>query len=225
MAFIFAQHNFVDNFLNATGTGDTFMIQEMVNDQLAKLIIEHKAKVIKALRDNGISVKTDCTNQKVADAIIANVEYNKPLAVELKNLITKYNIPASNYKLSDASKGIVDEKNLQSTIADSLVSAIQNIGKKQIAGSPVPSSNGDVLKERIRLAEMQMAMLKKEKPGMSTGTKVAIGIGIGIVLIVGTMLVLRAMKKGGNKMSAGGNVNNIAGQGGTAPVTASNSPS
>lgn len=218
MQFIFAKHNFVTDYLNADGVGDDFLKQEMITDQLAKLIFEHKPKVIKALKNNGIAMKPSASNQKVADAVIKNVEYNKTLADELQHLITRYNIFDKQLKFS--ADGIVDkmlkDEKTQEKLQHLMAEGISNIGiKNQTEDKGI--SNGDALRERIRLAEMKDAMLKVEgsKKGMSKPMVIGL-ITLGVI-VLGTagFLIVKSIKNK-KKMSTGGGFN-IAGSNGSAP--------
>jgi len=221
MDFIFVKHKFVEDFINATGTGDNFLKQEMIIDQVAKLIFEHKSKVIKALRDNGIAASTDSSNQKVADLIIKNVEYNDGLVKELRNLIIKYNITEKEFykSLNPSINELLKNEGFRKELIEEIDQKIKNIGvKKQPYDKGI--SNGDALKERIRLAEMKNSMLRVD--GVRTKrilTNVAISIGVAVVIAGIVYFVWKEIKN--NKLqnnSMGGTVG-VAGSGGTAPVT------
>ena len=109
---IFARHNFVYNFINASGSGDTFTTEQMIVDQLTRLTIEHRAKVIKALRDNGVDVKADATVEKVSKLVLENAAYNDDLSNELTDLIIEYNIPKTEWKIDadgELFKGLFNE--------------------------------------------------------------------------------------------------------------------
>jgi hypothetical protein len=220
MDFIFVKHKFVEDFVNATGTGDNFLKQEMIIDQVAKLIFEHKSKVIKALRDNGIASSTDSSNQKVADLIIKNVEYNDGLVKELRNLIIKYNITEKEFykSLNPGINELLKNESFRKELIEEIDQKIKNIGvKKQPYDRGI--SNGEALKERIRLAEMKNSMLRVD--GIRTKrilTNVAISIGVAVVIAGIAYFVWKETKN--NKLqnnSMGGTVG-VAGSGGTAPV-------
>ena len=147
---------------------------------------------------------------KKCQMFTANVDYNKPLAIELKNLIVKYNIPQKEFKFS--ADGVItnllkDEK-VQNAMKEGLVQGIQNVGKKKT--DTKNNENAYALKERIRLAEMQNSMLKIEGNKMETKTKIIIGVGVTVVVIVATILIMKSMK---NKNATGGQLGSNANAG------------
>jgi hypothetical protein len=209
---IFARHNFVYNFINASGSGDTFTTEQMIVDQLTRLTIEHRAKVIKALRDNGIDVKADATVEKVSKLVLENAAYNDDLSNELTDLIIEYNIPKTEWKIDadgELFKGLFNEgkeylqgDEFKVAARTAIFNGVQKISDSSNAakagtGSSATPTLAEQYQERIRLAQNQAAMLKKEKEPLSTGAKIAIGIGILAVIGIIVVVVMKSGKKSG----------------------------
>lgn len=216
---IFAKHKYVHNFLNALGSGDTFMQDQMNVDQLTRLTLEHRPKVIKALRESGVDVKANADVETVSKLILENANYNDSLANELTDLIIEYNIPKEEWKLSadgelfkdlfSESKEYLQGDEFKVVARTAIFNGIQKISdtaneaKLGNSNSAVPTL-AEQYQERIRLAQNQAAMLKKEKEPLTTGQKVAIGIGITALLLIATYVIIKMNKGKSDSKSKGG---------------------
>lgn len=84
---IFVSHNFTDNFLNAIGASDNFMLSEMIIDEVGKLIVENKREVVDLLRKHNIGVSIRDNNVKISQMLSRYISSDPKIRYEITDLI------------------------------------------------------------------------------------------------------------------------------------------
>jgi hypothetical protein len=77
--------------VNARRYGDSVLEADLLNCELAKMIIADKSIVKKALLDAGIPVSGANTNSQLKDLVLFNIDSNKRLRDNIFEIIKKYN--------------------------------------------------------------------------------------------------------------------------------------
>lgn len=97
----FLQHDFFANYINAKRFKDKEFEQQLISDELGKLIVHKRAALKKAVILSGINLKGD-TNVHLKEAILLNLDCNKTLKDNILNLIAQNNKnPLRKFKNSD----------------------------------------------------------------------------------------------------------------------------
>lgn len=86
---VYIDEDFYSTMVGNQRKGNTAELKEQILNEIADLIAYHKAEVIEALNASGVLTKENASDQKVIDALIANVENNRKLQAGLGYLITK----------------------------------------------------------------------------------------------------------------------------------------
>lgn len=73
----FIQHSFSDNFNNAVKSKDVELQKQLICDEIAKLMTFEREKVLSALIKADIIIPARCTDKKLMETIIQNI--NKPV--------------------------------------------------------------------------------------------------------------------------------------------------
>lgn len=213
MSIIHVSHNFTENFLNAIGASDEFMQQEMLIDEVGRLICENKRDIVDLLRNNNINVTIRDKETKIAQilpkyiysdskirAAIAELIVQKAVNLEKLNKIVNdtYNPSAeskktntTDNKFAENIKSVISNSNSQESIANAIANNLQLTFDSKVVGD-APSAletNSKILQERIMMNQLQT--IKK----LPMWAKVSIGIGITVLVVGAVYLVGKLMKK------------------------------
>ena len=84
---IYAEHNFTENYLNAIGGNDDHMQQEMVIDELGRLIVDNKREVVNMLRSNSVNVKINDVNDKLINILTKYINSDAGIRGQIIDMI------------------------------------------------------------------------------------------------------------------------------------------
>ena len=86
---IYANCDFTKNFLNAVGYDDKTMITDMVNDELARLIVERKKDVVALLRSEKVNASVNDSNPEIANYVVDEIKNKNPNVIKkISQMIT-----------------------------------------------------------------------------------------------------------------------------------------
>lgn len=213
---IFGRHNFTSNFLNAVGYQDEFMADQIIIDEVARLIVEDKKNVVEALRKAGVNSTYRDNNDLVKAMLIKEVEDgNKDIIKWIADKIVQNQVDELKLKEIVALPKSKSEgknstiKNATGSFADNLGKVLQNENVKEAVSGLIASgvsklfskkntqkaSNDQQLAERLKINEMQAATAKTKKKK----TLVILLVIAGTLTIAGVVffLVKRKYEKGG----------------------------
>lgn len=83
----FAQHNFADNFFAAVGYNDDEMLEDIMLDEIARLIADHSDRIINVLKMSGVATKKKPTDKELIHLIAQNLNKNEGLQKNITKLI------------------------------------------------------------------------------------------------------------------------------------------
>jgi hypothetical protein len=219
---IYIEHNLTENFINAVGYDDKFMQAEILIDEIARLIVDDKRFVVRLLRSQNINVTIRNNNEKIADALLRNIDnpvilkklssriadeidtdYLKQKNNQYQNLFgigknKTEKTPKQKKEKSGAVKNLLSklfqdeeiQENVGTMIGTSIKKAFQK--KKTAKKGAAKITNSDILKERLKINEMQNSKKKKPFPQWA---KIAIisTASVGVVLTI--VLIVSKLKK------------------------------
>jgi predicted transcriptional regulator with HTH domain len=227
---IFASHNFTANFLNAVGYKDKFMADQIIIDEVARLIVDDKKNVVEALRKSGVNATYQDNNDLIKSMLVKEIEdenaailkflsdriiqnqFNenkfKELAAEAKINATGTTGEKSSF-IQNVGK-ILQDENVKSSVSDLITTGIKNLFSKK---NKEKTSNDQQLSERLKINEMKAASTaKKSKKGLLIFLAVLSG-----AVIIGGVVFFMVRKKYAN----GGIIESqITTTGGQPPVNA-----
>jgi hypothetical protein len=107
---IYGEHNFTENFCNASGNEDSFMLNDIVIDELARHIVENKNDVVAVLRRSGINVTVNDNNKVVATALTREIaKGNYDVTKDVASQIVKSRFDLAEFKKLSADGDIVTD--------------------------------------------------------------------------------------------------------------------
>jgi hypothetical protein len=201
---IYAKHDFTSNFLNAVGNNDKGMLQDMIIDEVAKLIVEDKKDIVKLLRKEGINVSINDTQQVIANAITkeianGNVKFTDKLSkmVASRRVDSKIVIEIAEKSKKDktlSAEGtfwnkvgdFLSNEKVQDAAATVISTALQNSFNK--SSIQETQENQDALNERLAVNQMY-----GNQSSSSNKTLLIVGV-VGGILLLGTILTIVIMK-------------------------------
>jgi hypothetical protein len=214
---IFAKHNFTSNFLNAVGLKDEFMADQILIDEVARLIVDDKKNVVEALRKSNVNatyrdnndfikallVKEIETGNKdilrfLSERIIAtqlnDQEFKEIAALTLSNAITTSSSPTKpKSKFVENIGKVLQNENVKEATSNLISQGIQKIFS---TSNPDKTSNDQQLSERLKVNEMKSVSEKK-----TSNKKIiiifSVIIGAGLIALLVFLLVKRKYEKGG----------------------------
>ncbi|NJL73921.1 MAG: hypothetical protein HC892_01610 [Saprospiraceae bacterium] len=167
---IYAQHDFFDNFKSASAFKDKFMMNEIVIDELARVIVTNKREVVILLRNEGINATHNDNNQRITELCLMLIKQNPNFVKTLKGLIYK-----TNKQLVSNAEGKTLSVSDDSLLSTSIVSVASD-------GSGILPKE---LNKRISIAESKM---EKGKKGLSNNMKFMI-IGVAAASIITGLII------------------------------------
>lgn len=200
---IYARHNAVENWKNAVGSKDEVMRNDMLLDEIAKVIIDKKHEVIQILKKNNVFVPPDVTQIKLAGILAKNIPDNTNLKKDIVNSITEHNIYLNNDGSGNKSavSQVMQDQNVQALMIMGLTAMFNKKDKD------ASSDNQKLLEERIRMQKLEKAKTYKPVKKIKWGYIIGGTILIGATVFVAIYLAKRyALKKAGKKMEQGGSV-------------------
>jgi uncharacterized membrane protein YheB (UPF0754 family) len=220
---IFGKHNFTHNFLNAIGYQDEFMADQIIIDEVARLIVEEKKNVVEALRKVGVNATYRDNNDLIKSMLIKEIEDSNPTIVKFlsekivqnqidENKVKEIAALAAKGKTTKKADGSVDEQayigkntfsqNLSTilnneTVKDSLSTLIAGGIKKVFSKSNTDKTTNDqLLSERLKINEMQAAAAAKTS---KKKILILVLVSAGVLIVGGVVyfMVRRKYDKGG----------------------------
>lgn len=153
---IYANHDFAENFKSATGRKDEFMKEQIMIDEIAKVLINNKNDVINLLRKHGINATFNDSPERILELTLAQFSQNQKFTNDFKDLVLHIN-KTNNFQNATASD-VLANPDVQTGIT-SVISGIANKKAKKKAAKNKAAA--DQLRERIKLAQAKMEQPKK----------------------------------------------------------------
>lgn len=210
---IWGKHNFTSNYINAIGYRDEFMAEEIIIDEIARLIVEDKKDVVEALRKAGINATYKDNNGFIKALLVKEIENENPDIIRFISEKIVHN-QVDSAKLDELVKSYKATGEKKSTFIDNLSTVLKNENVKDALGTLIAggvkkafsksssnkTSNDQQLSERLKINEMQAAAKKSNNKKIIIITLGTIGLlGFGV-------LVFYLTRK---KYSNGGMVENV----------------
>jgi hypothetical protein len=213
MSIIHVSHNFTENFLNAIGASDKFMQQEMLIDEVGRLICDNKRDIVELLRNNNINVTIRDKETKIAQILPRYIYSDEKIRLAIASLIVEravnieklstivndtYN-PSSqkkqdnsvNSQFSDNIKAIISDSNAKDSMITAIATSLQSTFDTKVVGD-APSaleSNSKILQERILMNQLES--INK----LPLWAKVSIGVGVTVLIVGIVYLAGKLLKK------------------------------
>jgi len=211
---IFGKHDFTYNFLNAIGYQDEFMADQIIIDEVARLIVEEKKNVVEALRKVGVNATYRDNNDLIKSMLVKEIEDKNPTILKFlsekivqnqidENKVKEIAAIAAKSKKVNATGDGTDKasstfaQNLNSilsneTVKDSLSTLVAGgIQKVFSKGNTSKTTNDQLLSERLKINEMQAAAAAK-----TSKKKILIFVLVSAgILIVGGVVYFMVRKK------------------------------
>jgi len=175
--------------MNASGAKDTDLIEDIITDELAKLILINKNQALFILNKNGIKVNKDEKPEKIIELISENIDTNKKLLSDISNAIRHKNqedLRADGFLNGDGSKvklgDILKDETVQGTVSDTLAALLTKKNKKKSQSTQ---------KKVIEKVNVYQNKPKKSK----SHVWVYVGISAAILATVITIVILKKNKK------------------------------
>jgi predicted transcriptional regulator with HTH domain len=214
---IFAKHNFTTNFINAIGYQDEFMADQIIIDEVARMIVDDKKNVVEALRKVGVNATYKDNNDFIKALLVKEIEDGNPDILKflsekilqnqadeekLKELVheSPQNATGSvktKSKFGENLSKIFKDENVKESLTNILSSGIKNVFSKK---NTEKTSNDEQLTERLKVNEMKSATKKTSKKKILIIAGVTIGV-VGLAVFV-YYLVRRKYENGGVVPSA-----------------------
>ena len=225
---IYASHNFTENFLNAIGANDTYMQNELIVDEIAKLITQNKREVIDILRNNTINVSVRDNDNKIAKLLTKHIASDPKVRYDITDLIKQKSINMDNLQkfmndldtkkitrtdkkgkvqsktvkgqsnFGNRIRGVVSDDNQHESISNAIAKSLENTFGSQSFGVDGVASNPN-----SKILEERIKLNKLSNADgdgkWSTKKKIIVIASIALVAIVGGLFAWKAI---GNK-SAG----------------------
>lgn len=192
---IYAQHNFAENFASAEGRKDEFMKEQIVIDELARLITTRKNDVVKLLRDNGINATFNDTTDRITELTLMLISQNDNFVLDLKKLILDNHKKIegdTDYSLS--ASGLMQREYISKDSSKGLGAAIKKIGrirnKSKFGKAKLYANADDLLRSRVKLADAKINI--KEFPKWAKWTIIALSAS---ALIIASIIIVRKFNK------------------------------
>lgn len=205
---IYAEHDFTQNFCNAIGYEDSFMLKDIIIDEIARQIVENKKDVVGLLRKQNINVSIRDNNQIISNAVINEISKgNDEVTKGISNMISLNRFDDTKYKnilgfgkkkasspTEQKKKGaflsklktLSKNENVQEGVAGLLAYGIKKTFDKKKASSKEVDENKANLDERLKINQS-----KNTKEKFNWGKIVLIG---GIAIVISGLLIY-AIKK------------------------------
>jgi predicted transcriptional regulator with HTH domain len=216
---IFAKHNFSTNFINAIGYQDEFMANQIIIDEVARLIVEDKKNVVEALRKSGVNATYKDNNGLIKALLVKEIEDgNKDILKFLshkilqnqgdENKLNEIVSEAANQvknatgsvkkksKFSENLSKVLKDENVKESLSNVISSGIKNVFSKKNKEKTV---NDEQLDERLKINEMKNAGTKPTKKKILIIAGVVVGV-IGVALLV--RFLVKKYENGGVIMTA-----------------------
>lgn len=200
---IFAKHNFSTNFINAIGYQDEFMANQIIIDEVARLIVEDKKNVVEALRKSGVNATYKDNNGLIKALLVKEIEDgNKDILKFLsdkilqnqgdENKLNEIVSEAANQvknatgsvkkksKFSENLSKVLKDENVKESLSNVISSGIKNVFSKK---NKEKNLNDEQLDERLKINEMKTASTKVSKKKVLIIAGIAVGV-VGIALLV-----------------------------------------
>ena len=94
---IYATHNFGENFCNAIGASDDFMLNEMLIDELGRLVVENKRDVVDLLRKHSVNISVNDTKVKIANILAEYTGSDEKIRADVADMINKKSVDPDHF--------------------------------------------------------------------------------------------------------------------------------
>lgn len=221
---IYADHNFTTNFCNAVGTENDLVAQQIVIDELARLIVENKRQVVNLLRKNNVGVTINDPNNIIGNLIVKEISNrNQKIIKGISDLIAEerfseieflnfINLFKSKEEREAAKQERQDKRDIrkeeENTIGDKLkrlfaddrfkegASQLVALQLQKSYDKQVPTTT--TKNQNVLDERLRISQIKEDtKKRKSKGTKIALIIGGSLlaVTLVTTIIIIRKRKR------------------------------
>jgi hypothetical protein len=208
---IFGKHNFTTNFLNAIGYQDEFMADQIIIDEVARLIVDDKKNVVEKLRNAGVNATYRDNNDLIKALLVKEIENENPEILQflagkiiqnqvdedqVKSIAQTANATGTEKKKSKFGENIgkvLQDENVKESLSNVISSGIKKVFSKK---NKEKTSNDDQLTERLKVNEMKTNSTKKTN---KKTILIVLAISAGAILVGGLVFyfVKRKYDKGG----------------------------
>ncbi|MDD4970776.1 MAG: hypothetical protein PHT07_15220 [Paludibacter sp.] len=185
MGMIFARHDFTENFFNAIGYQDKFMENQILIDEIARIIVDDKKSVVDRLRGIGINVTYKDNNDYIKSYVVKEITNGNDKVIRffsdkiVKNQVDESKVKGVLNALGDVGiikvgkvpekeqtktgqilSAIISNPDIQEGASNIIADGIKNLFSKNNANKV---ANDQQLSERLKLNEMKSADKTKPK--------------------------------------------------------------
>jgi hypothetical protein len=219
-----ATHNFTENFLNAIGSNDEMMLDELAIDELARLIVENKRDLVEILRKNNVNSSIRDKDEKLAKMITKYIESDPKIRFDVVQLIKSRAIdinkvlsllgdktfgadasttapkkqPANAKKPSkflQNIKSVISDKNVQDSVVNTLMGRFETTFDAKKTGGEKSNLEKNT---NVLQERVKLAQMENPRGGMSKGTKIAL-ISAGVITVMTVIMVIIVKLQGRGK--------------------------
>lgn len=167
---MYKQHDFYSNFNSISRSNDEVMKKELMMNELADAIINHRKKLLTVFAKSGIQIPQDPSDEQLVNAFLSNYDRNKQLVIGISYLIAH-----KNDTFSGAEGAPTDPIGAIATavgkIAGTVGQGLANRGQKQQAKQ-------DLIQTILNKRNPQSAAPKKKD-----NTLLYVGIGVAALFV------------------------------------------
>ncbi|MDD5358423.1 MAG: hypothetical protein PHX80_04700 [Candidatus Nanoarchaeia archaeon] len=191
---IHKEHDFTINFCCAAGYDEEFHMNEIIIDELARLIVEDKKDVVTLLRSNNVNVTVNDSNRVVKDAVVKEIaNENENVITAISNMVIKKQFDQEKYKsfvdavgkskekkdrkLKDSLSKVIQNENVQEGASNLIAGGLKKLFNKN--KKETTAKNDANIDERLKINEAR----QKEKINWKTIGLILLGIGVGSFII------------------------------------------
>jgi len=87
---IFIKHNFIENYTNAVKSKDKDLVNALLSNEVAKILVSNRKQVVKILKDCGYNISDYATNEKLAKEVHSKLKTDSKFADKIKTLVLNY---------------------------------------------------------------------------------------------------------------------------------------
>jgi|WetSurMetagenome_2_1015567.scaffolds.fasta_scaffold427725_2 hypothetical protein len=206
---IFGQHNFTANYLNAVGYNDEFMSDQIIIDEVARLIVDDKKNVVEALRKNGVNATYQDNNDLIKALMVKEIENENPDIIRfLTDRIIANQLNEEKYHefVDQAQKNATGTTGTKSKFSENVGKVLQNENVKDAMSTLLSkgikkvfskknkskTSNDQQLSERLKVNEMQASTSTKKS---SKKILIIVFASLAGATIIGTLIYFLMKRK------------------------------
>jgi len=193
---IHKEHDFTVNFCCAVGYDEDFHLNEIIIDELARVIVEDKKEIVSLLRSENVNVTVNDSDKVIKNAVVKEIANgNDTIANGISQMIIKKQFDEEKYNSFISAIGKKDKSGKSGKFKEKLFGALKDENVQEGAANLIAAGlkkafnrnkktetiqNDAELDERLKVNEAR----QKEKLDWKKIALIFAGIGVGAFIII-----------------------------------------